>query len=159
FTFYQNPISGIGLLIGINKGGNLGGAVSAILMNTPGSPESTATTFDGYPMACKGQGLKALTVTHVPSVTGDALGAGVLFLVSVPLAMVAMKMGPMETASVVLVAFVVLGALVGNSVIKGLIAAALGVLLSMVGTDPETAGERLSFGVPELMEGLAISAV
>lgn len=159
FTFYLNPITGIGLLIGINKGGNLGGAVAAILMNTPGSPESTATTFDGYPMACRGQGLKALKVTHVSSVTGDAIGDLVLFLVSVPLAMVAMKMGPLETASVVLVAFVVLGGLVGNSVIKGLIAAALGVLLSMVGTDPETAGERLSFGVPELMNGLAISAV
>lgn len=159
FTFYLSPITAIGFLIGINKGGTLGGSVAAILMNTPGSPESTATTFDGYPMALRGQGLKALKTSHVSSVSGDAIGDLVLFLVSVPLAYVAMKMGPLETASVVLVAFVVLGALVGNSVLKGLIAAAFGVLLSMVGTDPETAGERLSFGIPELMDGLSISAV
>lgn len=159
FTFYLSPVTAIGLLVGINKGGTLGGAVSAILMNTPGSPEATATTFDGYPMSRKGEALKALRTAHASSVTGDALSDLVLFLVAAPLALVAMRMGPLEMAAVVLVAFVVVGGMVGNSVLKGLIAAALGVLLSLVGTDPETAGERLSFGIPELMDGLAISAV
>lgn len=159
FTFYLSPVTAIGFLVGINKGGTLGGAVSAILMNTPGSAEATATTFDGYPMARNGQALKALRTAHASSVSGDAMSDLVLFLVAAPLAVLAVKMGPLEMASVVLVAFVVVAGLAGHSMIKGLIAAALGVLLSLVGTDPETAGERLSFGIPELMGGLSISAV
>ncbi|MFL1407202.1 tripartite tricarboxylate transporter permease [Marinobacter sp. M1N3S26] len=159
FTFYLSPVTAIGFLVGINKGGTLGGAVSSILMNTPGSPEATATAFDGYPMAKKGRALKALRTAHVSSVTGDALSDMVLFLVAAPLSIVALQMGPAEMAAVILVALVVVGGLVGDSIVKGLIAAFLGVLFSLVGTDPETAGGRLTFGVPELMDGLSISAV
>ncbi|GGO81852.1 hypothetical protein GCM10011348_21810 [Marinobacterium nitratireducens] len=159
FTFYLNPVTAIGFLVGINKGGTLGGAVSSILMNTPGSPEATATAFDGYPMAKKGQALKALRTAHFSSVTGDAISDMVLFLVAAPLSILALQMGPAEMAAVVLVALVVVGGLVGNSIVKGLIAAFLGVLFSLVGTDPETAGGRFTFGIPELMDGLSISAV
>ncbi|WP_203142708.1 tripartite tricarboxylate transporter permease [Marinobacter mangrovi] len=159
FTFYMSPLTAIGFLVGINKGGTLGGAVSSILMNTPGSPEATATAFDGYPMARKGQALKALRAAHVSSVSGDAISDTVLFLVAAPLSIVALQMGPAEMAAVIVVALVVVGGLVGDSVIKGLIAAFLGVLMSLVGTDPETAGARFTFGIPELMSGLSISAV
>ncbi len=159
FTFYLSPVTAIGFLVGINKGGTLGGAVSSILMNTPGSPEATATAFDGYPMAKKGRALKALRTAHASSVTGDAISDMVLFLVAAPLSIVALQMGPAEMAAVILVALVVVGGLVGDSIVKGLIAAFLGVLFSLVGTDPETAGGRFTFGVPELMDGLSISAV
>lgn len=159
YTYYLGPVSALGLLVGMNKGGTIGGAVSAILMNTPGTPEATATTFDGYPMTRKGQAFRALRTAHLSSVTGDTLSDLVLFLVAAPLSAVALKMGPPEMAGVILVALVVIAGLVGDSMIKGLIAAFLGVFLSLVGLDPNTAGARLTFGVPELMDGFSITAV
>ncbi|WP_101676018.1 tripartite tricarboxylate transporter permease [Alloalcanivorax mobilis] len=158
YTFYMSPVAALGFLIGINKGGTIGGAVSAILMNTPGSPEATATTFDGYPMTKKGQARKALRAAHLSSVTGDTLSDLVLFFVAAPLSLVAMRMGPPEMASVILVALVIIAGLVGNSMIKGLIAAFFGVFLSLVGMDSATAAQRLTFGIPELMDGISITA-
>ncbi|ERS12923.1 hypothetical protein Q668_16690 [Alcanivorax sp. PN-3] len=158
YTFYMSPVAALGFLIGINKGGTIGGAVSAILMNTPGSPEATATTFDGYPMTRQGQARRALRTAHFSSVTGDTLSDLVLIFVAAPLSVVAMKMGPPEMASVILVALVIIAGLVGSSMVKGLIAAFLGLLVSLIGMDSATAAERLTFGVPELMDGISITA-
>ncbi|MBL7250256.1 tripartite tricarboxylate transporter permease [Alloalcanivorax sp. C16-2] len=158
YTFYMSPVAALGFLIGINKGGTIGGAVSAILMNTPGSPEATASTFDGYPMTQQGKARKALRAAHFSSVTGDTLSDLVLIFVAAPLSMVAMKMGPPEMAAVILVALVIIAGLVGNSMIKGLIAAFLGLFMSLVGMDQSTAAERLTFGIPELMDGISITA-
>lgn len=159
YTYYMNPVVSIGFLIGMNKGGTVGGAVSAVLMNTPGSPEATVTAFDGYPMTLKGQARKALRTAHLASVTGDVFGDLALFFIAAPMSLVAMKMGPPEMASVILMALVVISGLVGESMIKGLIAAFFGIFLSLVGMDSATAAQRFTFGVPELMNGLSITAV
>ena len=158
-TYYLGTLPAIAFLIGVNKGGTVGGAVSAILLNTPGSPEATATAFDGYPLAKKGKPLKALKMALYASVSGDTFSDLVLILVSAPLALVAIKMGPAEISGVVILALSIIAGLVGKSVIKGLIAACFGIFISTIGIDPESGIPRLDFGIVELQAGLPLIAV
>ena len=125
-TFYMTPLAAIAFLLGVNKGGEFGGSISAILLNTPGTPEAAATAFDGYPLAQQGKAGKALKTALYSSVAGDTFSDIVLILVAAPLAVIALKMGPPELLGVLIFAFTFVTALLGNSMIKGLIAAALG---------------------------------
>ncbi|WP_232825394.1 tripartite tricarboxylate transporter permease [Albibacillus kandeliae] len=158
-TYYFTPVGALAFLVSINKGGTVGGSVSAILMNTPGTPEAAATAFDGHPLAKQGKGLKALKMALFSSVTGDTLSDFVLFAVSAPLALIAIRMGPTEMLAVIVFALTIIASLVGKSMFKGLIAAFLGLLLATVGLDPEGGTSRFIFGMPDLMDGLPISAV
>jgi len=155
-TYYMSPLAGITFLIGINKGGTYGGSITAILLNTPGSPEATSTAFDGYPLAKKGKGLKALKMALYASVFGDTFSDIVLFTVAAPLALVALKMGPAEMTMVLLFSMTIIAGLSGRSLLRGLIAAALGAFLSTVGLDIQTAEPRLTFGFAELQDGIPI---
>jgi len=101
-TYYMSPLGALGFLVGINKGGTIGGAVAAILMNTPGSPEAAATAFDGHPLAKQGKSLKALKIALYSSVMGDSFSDIVLITVSAPLAVVALRMGPPEMMAVII---------------------------------------------------------
>ena len=158
-TFYMSPLAAIAFLLGVNKGGEFGGSISAILLNTPGTPEAAATALDGHPLARQGKAGKALKTALYSSVAGDTFSDVVLILVAAPLAVIALKMGPPELLGVLIFAFTFVTALLGKSMIKGLIAAVLGVLLSMVGIDPEAAIPRLTFGVLELEDGLSFAGV
>ena len=93
-TFYMSPMSAIGFLVGINKGGTSGGAIPAILINAPGTPESTATARDGYPLTQKGMPEKAMKMALYSSVTGDMFSEAVLILLAAPFATVALMFGP-----------------------------------------------------------------
>ena len=155
-TYYMSPLASIVFLIGINKGGTYGGSITAILLNTPGSPEATSTAFDGYPLARQGKGLKALKMALYASVFGDSFSDVVLFTVAAPLALVALKMGPPEMTAVLIFSLTIIAGLAGKSLLRGLIAAALGGFLSTVGLDIETAEPRLAFGFVELYEGIPI---
>ena len=158
-TFYMSPLAAIAFLLGVNKGGEFGGSISAILLNTPGTPEAAATALDGHPLARQGKAGKALKTALYSSVAGDTFSDVVLILVAAPLAVIALKMGPPELLGVLIFAFTFVTALLGKSMIKGLIAAVLGVLLSMVGIDPEAAIPRLTFDVLELEDGLSFAGV
>ena len=158
-TFYMTPLAAIAFLLGVNKGGEFGGSISAILLNTPGTPEAAATALDGHPLAQQGKAGKALKTALYSSVAGDTFSDIVLILVAAPLAVIALKMGPPELLGVLIFAFTFVTALLGNSMIKGLIAAALGVLLSLIGIDPEAAIPRLTFDVLELEDGLSFAGV
>ncbi|MCE8006256.1 tripartite tricarboxylate transporter permease [Aestuariivita sp.] len=159
FTFGMDPLAGIGFLVGVNKGGLVGGAIPAILMNTPGTPDAAATAMDGYPLAKQGKPLKATKMALYSSVTGDTFSDIVLITVSAPLAILALRMGPVEVLGLMLLAFAVIAALMGASIVKGIAAAALGLMAAMVGTDPEHASPRLFFGQFELYDGLPLAAV
>ena len=158
-TFYMSPLAAIAFLLGVNKGGEFGGSISAILLNTPGTPEAAATALDGHPLARQGKAGKALKTALYSSVAGDTFSDVVLILVAAPLAVIALKMGPPELLGVLIFAFTFVTALLGKSMIKGLIAAVLGVLLSMVGIDSEAAIPRLTFDVLELEDGLSFAGV
>lgn len=155
-TYYMTPLAGIAFLIGINKGGTFGGSIAAVLLNTPGSPEAASTAFDGYPLAKKGKGLKALKMALYSSVCGDTFSDLVLFTVAAPLAIIALKMGPPEMAAVFIFSLTIIAGLTGRSMVRGLIAATFGALLSTIGLDIETASPRLTFGLPELIEGIPL---
>lgn len=158
-TFYLEPIGAIGFLIGIMKGSTVGGAVPAILMNTPGTPDAMITTLDGYPLAQKGQSGKALRMAHLSSVTGDTFSDIVLFVAAAPLSVLALMMGPVEQCAVIFFSICVLAALVGDNPLRGLVAASFGFVLASVGQAPEEATPRLTFGFPELEDGIPLVAV
>ena len=159
FTFVLDPLVAISFLIGINKGGLFGGAVPAILINTPGTPDAAATALDGHPLARKGKPKKAMKMALYASVTGDTFSDLVLITVSAPLAVLALRMGPVEVFALMIFAFSVIAGLVGESVVKGLAAAVLGLLAATVGLDPEHGTPRLYFGHFELFDGLPLIAV
>lgn len=159
FTFTLNPLTAIAFLVGVNKGGLVGGAIPAILINTPGTPDAAATTLDGFPMTQKGKPEKATKMALYASITGDAFSDIVLFTVSPLIAAVALKLGPMEIFALMVFAFSVIAGLVGDSMPKGIASAALGLFCATVGLDPENSSPRFIFGFFELYEGLPLVAV
>ena len=159
FTFGLDPLPAIAFLVGVNKGGLVGGAVPAVLMNTPGTPDAAATAMDGYPLAKQGKPLKATKMALFSSVTGDTFSDIVLITVSAPLAILALKMGPIEVAALMIFAFSILAGLIGNSIAKGIISAAFGLLAASIGQDPENFTPRLIFGYWDLFDGLALPSV
>ncbi len=159
FTFGLDTLPAIAFLVGVNKGGLVGGAVPAILMNTPGTPDAAATALDGHPLAKQGKPLKATKMALFSSVTGDTFSDIVLITVSAPLAILALRMGPIEIVALMIFAFSILTGLIGNSLTKGIIAAALGLLVACIGQDPENYTPRLIFGYWDLFDGLPLPSV
>lgn len=159
FTFVLDPLVAISFLVGINKGGLFGGAIPAVLINTPGTPDAAATTLDGHPLAKSGKPLKATKMALYASVTGDTVSDIVLITCAAPLAGLALKMGPVEICALMIFAFSIIAGLIGPSLVKGLIAAVLGLLLATVGLDPEQGTPRFYFGYFELYDGANLVAV
>lgn len=159
FTYALNPLAAIAFLVGINKGGTVGGAVPAILINTPGSADSAATALDGHPMAAAGKPRKALKLALFSSVTGDTFSDIVLITVSTTLAVLALRAGPAEVMALMIFALAIIPGLVGGSMLRGLAAAFLGLLLSTVGLDQASGTPRLTFGMIDLYDGLPLAAV
>lgn len=159
FTFGLSPLAAIGFLVGVNKGGLVGGAVPAVLMNTPGTPDAAATALDGYPLAQQGKPLKATKMALFASITGDTISDIVLITVSAPLAIVALKMGPIEVFALMIFTFAVLAGLLDKSIVKGAIAILLGMLCATVGTSPEDYTPRLIFEHYEVYDGLPLTSV
>jgi len=155
-SYYMSPVAAIGFLVGVNKGAFFGGSIPGILLNAPGTPESAATTWDGHPMALQGKGEKALRVALYSSVTGDAFATLLLVLVAAPLASVALYMGPPEIFALICVAMTIIASLGTRSLTRGLIAAAFGILIGMVGIEPVSALPRLTFGIVALERGISL---
>lgn len=158
-TFTMSPLAAIGLLVGVMKGGGFGGAIGAILLNTPGEPHSAATVLDGHPLARSGKPRRALQTALYSSVTGDSCSDLVLILLAPTLAIFALKAGPVELAAILIVSLTLIASLSGRSLAKGIFAAGLGAFLATVGVDPETASPRFTFGFIELFDGLPLAAV
>lgn len=159
FTFTMSPAMALSFLIGINKGGAAGSAVSAILLNVPGEPSSVVTTYDGYPMTKKGEARKALNIAVFASVAGDVFATLILIALAQPMARFAIGLGPIELASILIFSITFIAAVSGESFFKALIAGFLGLLLSAPGIDSETGLPRLTFGMVELYDGIPLLAV
>lgn len=159
FTFGLSPLAAIGFLVGVNKGGLVGGAVPAVLMNTPGTPDAAATALDGFPLAQQGKPLKATKMALFASITGDTISDIVLITVSAPLAILALKMGPIEVFALMIFTFAILAGLLDKSMVKGVIAILLGMLAATVGTSPEDYTPRLIFEHYEVYDGLPLTSV
>ena len=158
-TYAMNPVSAIGFLVGIAKGSTAGNAVSAILINTPGEPSSVPTAMDGYPLARQGKGVKAMKVAIIASTVGDFCSTWLLIFLTAPLAAVAVQIGKVELASILIFALTFIAALSGKSLSKGLISGMIGIILASVGLEIETGTQRLTFGSLQVFDGLPLIAM
>ncbi|MGN1038248.1 MAG: tripartite tricarboxylate transporter permease [Mailhella sp.] len=156
FTYYLGPIPGIAMLMGLSKGANFGGSIPAILFNIPGTAQAMITTFDGYPLARQGKSGKALKTALFASVTADTASDIVLIFLAAPVAAMALRIGPPEYSMILLFSLVIIGLAASNSPCRGLISMGIGILLSTVGSDPETGSLRFNFGFIELADGISI---
>lgn len=158
-TYYMEPLSALAFMYVIGKSGRYGGSIAAILFNTPGTAASAATQLDGYPLAQRGMASKAMKVATISSVIGDITGDIILIVAVGWIAAIALKLGPPELFAIYFAAFVLIGSVIGNSIIKGLASAALGILLNVVGLDPITSEGRFTFGMHELSGGIGLVPV
>jgi putative tricarboxylic transport membrane protein len=156
FTFAMPPVAGLILLGGIYVGAIYGGCFSAILINTPGTPSAIATTFDGHPMAKKGQSYRALVAATVSSVIGGLIGVAALLFLSPPLSRAALKFGPPEFFWLTAFGLTIIATLASNSIIKGLIGGAIGLLISTIGIAPIGGSVRFTFGTVSLQNGISL---
>lgn len=156
FTYYLDPMVAIVALVAIGKGGNFGGSVPAVLLNIPGTPSATFTAIDGHQLTRAGQSRKALHIALWGSTLGDLLSDIVLILVAAPLAALALMIGPPEYAAIILFSLLIVGTMVGSAPLKGLIAAALGLLLGTVGLDLFTMDDRFTFDLVNLQDGIPV---
>src|SRR5918996_2045955 len=152
-TFTMPPTSAIILLTCLYWGALFGGAITSILFNIPGEPWSVATTFDGYPMARRGEGGQALTAAFTSSFVGALFSVILITLFAPLLAEVALKFGPPEFFAIQLLTFSAFIGLGGGSALKTAVAILVGFILAAVGLDIVTGQLRLTFGIPELMKG------
>jgi putative tricarboxylic transport membrane protein len=155
-TFGFSPATGLIFLAGAYCGSVYGGSISAILLNTPGTPASAATSLDGYAMASKGEGGKALATGIIASFTGGIISAMCLILISPQLAKIALLFGPAEYFAVAVFGMTIISSLSSRTILKGCIAGLLGLVIGTVGMDPITGFPRFTFGNLELLEGISI---
>lgn len=155
-TFGMEPIAGLALLCGLYIGGTSGGLISAILLKMPGTASSVATTFDGYPMAMKGEAGKALGIGIVASFLGGLVSYIVLMLLAPSVARVALKFGPYEYFSIGVFSLTMIVSLSSGSMLKGLMSGMIGFILAFVGIAPITSYTRFTFGISDLNSGFSI---
>lgn len=158
-TFHMDPVGAVTLLIGQYVGGISGGLITAILLRMPGTPASIVTTFDGYPMAQKQMAERALALAITASVVGGVLSWFFLAGMSPALARFALQFGPWEYFTLVLMALVMLAVLAQGSLVKGLLAAALGMAFALPGIDSSIGQARLTFGSDTLLSGFGLLPV
>lgn len=157
-TFTMPTASALILMGAIYTGAIYGGAYSAILLNTPGTPSAIASTFDGYPMARKGDGDLAVTLACLASVFGGLVGALFLLTLAPPLSNVALAFGPVEYFWLAIFGLSLIASLSEGNIFKGLAGGAFGLLLSTVGVAEISADVRLTFGSPLLLGGIEVVA-
>ncbi|WP_455384656.1 tripartite tricarboxylate transporter permease [Acidihalobacter prosperus] len=155
-TFSMDPASALLLMGAIYTGAIYGGAYAAILLNTPGTPSAIATTFDGFPMAKRGDGDLAVTLACLASVVGGLVGAAALLLLAPPLAHVALAFGPVQYFWLAIFGLTLISAISEGQLIKGLIGASFGLLLSCIGVAPISGAPRFTFDSATLLGGINV---
>ena len=158
-TFALPPVSALIMLAGIYYGAQYGGSTTAILVNLPGETSSVVTALDGHLMAKTGRAGVALTTAAVGSFVAGTLATAVIALAAPPLANVALKFGPAEYFSLMVLGLVASVVLAHGSLLKAVGMILLGLLLGLVGTDVTSGTQRYTFGVPELFDGIGFVAL
>lgn len=155
FTYFLDVVPAIALLVTIYVGSTYGGSITAILFNTPGTPESVATTFDGYPLAQKGQAGKALGLAISSSAFGGIFAVLVMLFLSPWLSQFALKMHSSEYFALAFLGMAVISSIGSENTIKAIISGLMGIFISTIGVDPITATDRFTFNSIELMNGIS----
>jgi putative tricarboxylic transport membrane protein len=159
FTFGMEPTTGVLLLIGVYFGSIYGGSISAILLNTPGTPASAATAIDGFQLTKQGKAGKALGISAIASGVGGLISVLMLVLIAPQLAEVALNFSAPEMFGLALFGLSIISSISGGSVLKGLIAGVFGLLISTIGMDPMTSFPRFTYDQLSLLNGLSFIPV
>jgi putative tricarboxylic transport membrane protein len=155
-TFHAPPVASIIMLSGIYYGAMYGGSTTSILVNIPGEAASVVTCFDGYQMARRGRAGPALGIAAFGSFIAGTLGVIGLAFFAPPLAAMALKFGPPEYFSLMVLGLTVLTFLAGSSMLKSLMMACVGVIIGNIGLDLVTAQPRFTFGLNILLDGVGL---
>src|SRR6187402_463752 len=158
-TFKLDPTGSIIMFAGIYFGGMYGSSTTAILLNTPGEAASIATAIEGHKMARAGRGGPALATAAIGSFVAGTLATVCLALLAPTIVDLAVQFGPWDYFALMVLAFVTVSATFGDSVLRGLTSLALGLLLGLIGIDRLTGQARLTFGVPELLDGIEVTTL
>jgi len=153
FTYRMEPLTALILLTAIYLASNYGGSITAVTINTPGTPSAVVTAFDGYPLTQQGKAGWGLGISLVASAVGGFIGIVILILFSNPLAAMAVKMHPAEYFALAIFGLTTVASLGGRNWAKAFAAALIGLLLSTVGLDPISGVKRYTFGETDLFDG------
>jgi putative tricarboxylic transport membrane protein len=154
FTYGMDPGSAIVLLAATYVGAEYGGSIPAILINTPGTNAAAATVLDGYEMQKQGRGGEALGISLYSGVLGGLFGLMMLVLLTEPLARVALSFTPMAYFALGVLGLSVIASLSGESLIKGMSAGIIGLMIATVGSDPISGVPRFTFDQADLLDGI-----
>lgn len=154
-TFTLEPVDAMGVMLGTYIGGMAGGAVSATLLNIPGTPSAIVTCLDGHPMVQQGRGAEALGWAAFSSGWGSLVSWVLLVTISPLLARLCTSFGSPEYAALAFFGLTIIAAISGKSILKGVIAGIFGITLSFVGVDPIWGELRFTFGSIDLMGGIS----
>jgi putative tricarboxylic transport membrane protein len=158
-TYKVDPTAAFILFAGIYYGAMYGGSTTSILLNTPGESATIVTALEGNKMARRGRAGAALSTAAIGSFVAGTIGTiGITFL-AVPVVSFALKFGPAEYFSLMVLSFVTVSALLGSSVVRGLTSLAFGMLLGFIGVDLQTGQARFTFGLMELLDGINVIVV
>ncbi len=156
FTYNLQPHVALILLISIYIASEYGGSITAVTINTPGTPSAVVTAFDGYPLTKQGKAGTGLGVSLVASTIGGIIGTIILIFFSVPLARVAVRMHPAEYFALAIFGLTTVASLGGKNWAKAFLAAMLGLLINTIGIDPISGVKRFTFGTYRLFDGFAL---
>jgi len=159
FTFGLPPASALIMLSGIFYGAQYGGSTTAILVNVPGETSSVITCIDGHQMARQGRAGPALAIAAIGSFFAGTVATIAIALMSVPLAYFAMKFTAVETVSLVVLGLICAVVLAHGSAIKAILMIVVGVFLGLVGIDVNSGVPRMTFGLPQLADGIGFVPV
>ena len=158
-TYSLSPVVAMVMLMGIYIGANYGGSITAVAINTPGTPSATVTAFDGYPLLKKGRAGEAMGISLWASVFGGLIGAIILIFFSVPLSKAALKFWPSEYFALCIMGLTTVATLGGKHWQKALVTCLFGLLLNTMGLDPTFGIKRFTFGVTKLFDGFEMVPV
>ena len=153
FTFGLDPLQGLATMTGVYVGGSAGGAITAALIGIPGTPSAITTTFDGYPMVQKGQPGRAVWLGIWSSFLGGLLAGVFLIGATGPLASIALEFGPWEYFALFVFALSMVAGLTEGSLTKGLLSGAIGLAITIIGSDPIMSVPRFTLGTEFLRNG------
>lgn len=155
-TYTLDPTGALILFAGIYYGGMYGGSTTSILLNTPGESASIVTALEGHRMAKAGRGAAALATAAIGSFVAGTIATIALTFLAPTIAKFAVALGPADYFALIVVAFLTVGALLGSSVPRGMMSLGLGLMMGLVGTEVLTGQQRLTFGVPQLADGIDV---
>ena len=158
-TYQFDPTASLIMFAGIYYGGMYGGSTTSILLNTPGESASIVTALEGNKMARKGRGGPALATAAIGSFVAGLIATFGLAFIAPWMVKFALSLGPADYFALMVLAFVTVSAAFGDSALRGLTALVLGLTLGLVGIDLQTGQARLSFGIPDLLDGIEVTTL